>query len=106
MIRIKQILLPLTIVAAALFQSCEKDICRDCYIIRSALCTYTDTTLSPYLIPADTVQTYTKCDKEAEFKDDNFKEEKYEYESNSLYFPQYKVHVAVTDIYVCPEKTN
>lgn len=106
MIQAKELIITLSIFTAILLQSCDKDVCRECYVIRSSLCTYTDTTLSPYLIPADTVQTYRSCDKEAAFKNDKFKEVKYEYESGSLYYPQQKVHVAVTDLYICPEKTN
>ncbi|MBS1764808.1 MAG: hypothetical protein JSS90_07580 [Bacteroidetes bacterium] len=94
------------IASAVLLQSCDKDVCRDCYVIRSSLCTYTDTVLRPYLIPADTVQTYRSCDKAAEFKDDKFKEVKYEYYTASIYYPEHQVHVAVTELYVCPEKTN
>lgn len=86
--------------------SCDKDVCRDCYLVRSMLCTYTDTALAPYIIPGDTVKTEQQCDKEKDFKDDKFKEEEYEYDSPSMFYPNYNVHVVVTDIYHCPEKTN
>jgi hypothetical protein len=99
----KKISLFVCFVVGTILQSCDKEICRECYLIRSSLNTYTDTTLSPYLIPGDTVKTYQSCDKEGAFKSDKFKEEKYEYDGPSLFFPRYNVHVVVTDITKCPE---
>lgn len=89
-----------------ILSACDKEVCRDCYLIRSMLCTYTDTALPAYIIPGDTVLFKQDCDKEKDFSDDKFKEEKYEYNSPSMFYPNYTVHVVVTDIYKCPEKTN
>ena len=86
--------------------SCDKDVCRDCYLVRSMLCTYTDTTLAAYIIPGDTVKTEQQCDKEKDFNEHKFLQAQYESDSPSMLSPSHYGPVVVTHLDHCPEKTN
>ena len=95
----------LLISVIATMASCDKDVCRECYVTRSALAHYTDTTLADYLlIDGDTVKSFQDCDKEDDFKNEKQSFDKYEYDSKDIFFTKYHVHISVTDKTTCPEQ--